>query len=111
MVPYHVINMCTGDLGYAAAAKKYDIEVWLPSTGEYMETMSDTIATDFQARRLNIKYKDKEEKMQFAYTLNNTGATHRLLIAILDHYQQSDGSVKVPEMLRKYLGKDKINPS
>jgi len=108
-LPYHVINMCMGDLGYAAAAKKYDIEVWLPSTGEFMETMSNTIATDFQARRLNIRYKDKNGKLQFVYTLNNTGATHRLLIAILDHYQQSDGSVKVPEVLKGYLGKDKIS--
>lgn len=107
-LPYHVINMCTGDLGYAAAAKKYDVEVWLPSSGEFMETMSDSITTDFQARRLNIRYKDAEGKVQFAYTVNDTGATHRLLIAILDHYQQSDGSIKVPDVLQQIVGKSYI---
>lgn len=103
-IPYHVINMCTGDLGYAAAAKKYDIEVWLPSTGEYMEVMSNSITTDFQSRRLGIRVQKADGKKEFAYTLNDTGATHRLLPAILDHYQQEDGSVKIPEVLREYFG-------
>ena len=107
-LPYHVINMCTGDLGYAAAAKKYDVEVWLPSDKVWMETMSDSITTDFQARRLNIKVKNADGQKVPVYTLNDTGATHRLLIAILEHYQQSNGSVIVPKALRPYLGKDII---
>jgi seryl-tRNA synthetase len=104
-IPYHILDMCTGDLGYAAAAKKYDIEVWLPSTGEYMEVMSDSITTDFQSRRLNIRYQKEDGTKELAYTVNDTGATHRLLIAILDHYQQKNGSIKVPEVLRPYLNK------
>lgn len=107
-LPYHVINMCYGELGYYAAAKKYDVEVWLPSESKYMEVMSNSITTDFQARRLNIKYKDSEGKAKYAYTLNDTGATHRLLIAIIEHYQQSDGSIKVPEVLKEYVGKEYI---
>lgn len=107
-LPYHVINMCTADLGYAAAAKKYDVEVWIPSENSFVEIMSDSITTDFQSRRLGIKCKDKEGNKDFVYTLNNTGATHRLLIAIIEHYQQADGSIKVPEALRSYLNKEKI---
>jgi seryl-tRNA synthetase len=105
-IPYHVINMCYGELGYFAAAKKYDVEVWLPSEGKYMEVMSDSITTDFQSRRLNIKYKDQSGELKYPYTLNDTGATHRILIAIIEHYQQSDGSIKVPEVLRDYVGKE-----
>lgn len=104
-LPYHVINMCTGDLGYFAAAKKYDVEVWLPSAGEYMEVMSDSITTDFQSRRLNIRYKDVENNLKYAYTLNDTGATHRLLIAIIEHYQTKDGKLAVPEALQPFVGK------
>lgn len=107
-LPYRVINMCTGDLGYAAAAKKYDVEVWLPSEGTWMEVGSNSLTTDFQTRRLNIKYKNEKGDKDFAYTLNDTGATHRLLIAIIEHYQQADGTLKVPEVLRKYIGKDLI---
>lgn len=108
-LPYRVINMCYGDLGYFAAAKKYDVEVWLPSQMEYMEVMSNSITTDFQSRRLNIKYKDSDGKSRYAYTLNDTGATHRLLIAIIEHYQQADGSIKVPEALIPFVGKDIIS--
>ena len=107
-LPYHVINMCHGELGYFAAAKKYDIEVWLPSDKKYIETMSNSITTDYQSRRLGIKYKAENGETKFAYTLNDTGATHRLLIAILDHYQNEDGSVTVPEALREYVGKEVI---
>lgn len=107
-LPYHVINMCYGDLGYYAAAKKYDVEVWLPSERTYMEVASDSITTDYQTRRLNIKYKDAEGKLKYAYTLNDTGATHRLLIAIIEHYQQADGTIRVPDALRDYVGKDII---
>jgi len=108
-IPYHVINMCTGDLGYAAAAKKYDIEVWLASEGKWMETMSDSITTDFQTRRFNIKSQGDDGQKTFAYTLNDTGATDRLLIAIMEHYQQLDGSLKVPEVLKEYVGAEVIN--
>lgn len=108
-LPYHIINMCTADLGYYAAAKKYDFEVWLPTDGEFMEAGSDSITTDFQSRRLNIKYKEGDEN-KYVHTVNDTGVTHRILIAILDHYQQKDGSVSVPEVLRKYTGFDVIKP-
>lgn len=107
-IPYHVINMCTSDLGYAAAAKKYDIEVFIPSDNKYMEVMSDSITTDFQSRRLNIKYKDKDGNKNYAYTINDTAATHRLLIAIIEHYQQSDGSIKIPKALQGFFDKEYI---
>jgi seryl-tRNA synthetase len=100
--------MCTGDLGYAAAAKKYDVEVWLPSSSEWMETMSDSITTDFQARRLNMKLKQENGDKVNVYTLNDTGATDRLLIAVLDHYQQADGSVSIPKALQPYTGKTEL---
>ena len=103
-LPYQVINICTGDLGRPAAAK-YDIETWLPSEGKYRETHSTSNCTDFQARRLNIKYKDKNNKLQFVHTLNGTAfAIGRILIMILENYQQKDGSVKVPKVLQKYCG-------
>lgn len=107
-LPYHVINMCVGDLGYNAAAKKYDVEVWLPSENSFIETMSDSITTDYQTRRLNIKYKGGDGVSKYAYTLNDTGATHRLLIAIIEHYQNPDGSITVPEALVEFVGKDII---
>jgi len=107
-LPYHVINMCIGDLGYFAAAKKYDVEVWLPSENSFIEIMSDSITTDFQSRRLNIKYKDKDGNSKYAYTLNDTGVTHRILIAIIEHYQNEDGSITVPEALVEFVGKDII---
>lgn len=108
-LPYHVINMCINDLGYFAAAKKYDIEAWIPSEGEFMEVASNSITTDFQSRRLNIKYKDAEGKSKFVYTLNDTGATHRLLIAIIEHYQTAEGDLIVPEKLRDFVGKNLIS--
>ena len=107
-LPYHVINMCTGDSGYAASAKKFDVEVWIPSENTFVEIMSDSITTDFQSRRLGIKCADKDGSKDYVYTLNNTGATHRLLIGIIEHYQQADGSIKVPEALRSYLNKERI---
>jgi seryl-tRNA synthetase len=103
-LPYQVINICTGDLG-RPAAKKYDIEAWLPSEGKYRETHSSSNCTDFQARRLNIRYKDKAGKMQFVHTLNGTAfAIGRILIMIMENYQQKDGSIKVPKALQKYTG-------
>jgi len=103
-LPYQVINICTGDLGRPAACK-YDIETWLPSENKYRETHSTSNCTDFQARRLNIRYKDKSGKMNFAHTLNGTAfAIGRILIMIMENYQQKDGSIKVPKALQKYCG-------
>jgi seryl-tRNA synthetase len=103
-LPYQVINICTGDLGRPAACK-YDIETWLPSENKYRETHSTSNCTDFQARRLNIRYKDKSGKMNFAHTLNGTAfAIGRILIMIMENYQQKDGSIKVPKVLQKYCG-------
>lgn len=102
-LPYRVIQICTGDMG-AGKYKMYDIETWMPSRNSYGETHSDSNLTDWQARRLNIKYRDGSEK-KFVYTLNNTViASPRILIAILENYQQKDGSVRVPKVLQKYLG-------
>jgi len=103
-LPYQVINICTGDLG-RPAAKKYDIETWLPSENKYRETHSTSNCTDFQTRRLNIRYKDKNNKMQFVHTLNGTAfAIGRILIMIMENYQQKDGSIKVPKAIQKYCG-------
>jgi len=103
-IPYQVVQMCTADLGNPAAAK-YDIEAWIPSEGRYRETHSTSNCTDFQARRLNIRYRDKTGKLGFVHTLNGTAfATGRILITIIENYQQKDGSIKVPEVLQKYVG-------
>jgi seryl-tRNA synthetase len=102
---YRVVNVCTGDIGIIAA-KKYDIEVWM-ADGTYREAGSNSNCTDYQARRLNIKYREKEGQspVGFVHTLNNTAlATSRTLIAILEQYQQKDGSVKIPEALRPLMG-------
>ena len=102
-----VIN-CGGDLGLGQV-KKYDIETWVPSEGKYRETHSSSYFHDFQTRRLNIRYRDGSGTMQYAHSLNNTAlATPRILISILENYQNEDGSVTVPEVLRPYMGKDKI---
>jgi len=101
-IPYQVIHICTADLGNPAAAK-YDIEAWIPSEQRYRETHSASNCTDFQARRLNIRYRDKNNKLNFVHTLNGTGfAMGRTIIAIIENYQQKDGSIKVPEVLQKY---------
>jgi len=104
-LPYRVIDICSGDLGDPAAAK-YDIEAWMPGQGEYRETHSTSNCTDYQARRLNIKYKDKQsQKQEFVHTLNGTAfAIGRMLIAIIENYQKKDGSIEVPKVLQKYLG-------
>ncbi len=107
-LPYRVIDICTGDLG-DPAAKKYDIEVWLPGQDQYRETHSTSNCTDFQARRLNIRYKDKFGKMNFVHMLNGTAfPIGRIIIAIIENYQQKDGSIKVPKVLQKYTGFSKI---
>lgn len=108
-IPYQVVKMCSGDLG-APAAKKYDLEAWFPSQGKYRELTSTSTTTDFQARRLNIKYRDGD-KVEFVHILNGTAfAIGRTIIAILENYQNADGSVTIPEVLRDYVGKDKILP-
>jgi seryl-tRNA synthetase len=103
-IPYRVVQMCTGDLGFPTAAK-YDIEAFLPGQNRYRETHSTSNCTDFQARRLNIRYRDlKNKKLNFVHTVNGTAlAIGRILIAIFENYQQKDGSIKVPEALQKYL--------
>lgn len=103
-IPYQVIKMVTGDLGLPAA-KKYDIEAWMPAQNTYRETHSCSTTTDFQARRLNTKYKTKEGNTQFVHMLNGTAfAIGRTLIAILENNQQEDGSVKIPKVLQPFMG-------
>lgn len=104
-LPYRVVLLCTGDMGFSAA-KTYDLEVWLPSYGEYKEISSCSNCGDFQARRANIRYRpDAKSRPQFVHTLNGSGvAVGRTVAAILENYQQKDGSVEVPEVLRPYLG-------
>lgn len=101
-LPYQVINICTGDLGFPIA-RKYDIETWIPSEKRYRETHSTSNCTDFQARRLNIRYRKKEGNIDFVHTVNGTAFSQRPLLAIIENYQQKDGSIKVPEVLQKYL--------
>lgn len=110
-LPYRVVNIATGDMG-AGKYKMYDVEAWMPSRQAYGETHSDSNLTDWQARRLNIRYRDKSGQVHFAYTLNNTAiAVPRILIPILENYQQADGSIVVPEILRPYVGKEVIKKS
>lgn len=103
-IPYRVMNVCTGDIG-SVAAKKYDIEAWLPGQGEYREVVSCSNCTDYQARRANIRYREEPGKpTSFVHTLNSTFvATERALVAILENYQQKDGSIKIPEALIPYM--------
>ncbi len=110
-IPYRVVKICTGDLGFTAAMK-YDIEVWMPSYGRYVEISSCSNFEDFQARRANIKYKDSiKDKAQFVHTLNGSGvAVGRTVAAILENFQQADGSVVIPEVLRPYMrNREKID--
>lgn len=104
---YRVIKQCTGDLGMPAA-RKYDIETWVPSQNTYRETHSTSTCTDYQARRLNTRVK-RENGTEFVHTLNGTAfAIGRILVAIMEQYQQADGSIKIPEALRPWVGKDVI---
>lgn len=104
-IPYHVVVNCASDLGLGQV-KKYDIEAWVPSENRYRETHSCSYFHDFQTRRLNIRYKDKDGKLRFVHSLNNTAiATPRILISIIENNQQEDGSIVVPEVLQKYMGK------
>lgn len=110
-LPYRIVRICAGDLG-APAYKKYDIEAWMPgrdSAQKYGEVTSASNCTDFQSRRLNIRYRTKDNQKIFPHTLNGTAiALSRTLIAILENYQQADGSIVIPEVLRPYIGKDCI---
>ncbi len=104
-IPYRVIDICTGDLGFVAA-KKYDIELWAPGCAEWLEVSSCSNCTDFQARRTNLRYRPAgSKKPEFVHTLNGSGlALPRVMIAVLETYQQKDGSVVVPEVLRPFMG-------
>ena len=108
-LPYHVVRLCTGDLGFSSATT-YDLEVWLPQANRYREISSCSNFLDFQARRANIRFRrDAKSKPEFVHTLNGSGlAVGRTVAAILENYQQEDGSVVVPEVLRKYMGCDVI---
>ena len=105
-IPYHVVNVCVGDLG-APGYKKYDIEAWYPTFKTYREVTSNTNLTSFQSRRLNIRYKQGDER-DFVHTISATAATDRLIIAIMENYQQKDGSIEIPEVLRPFTGFDRI---
>lgn len=110
-LPYRVVNVCSGDLG-TVAAKKYDLEVWLPGQGKYREAASCSNCTSYQAVRSNIRYRDKPgEPAKFVHTINSTlVATERALVAILENYQRGDGSISVPAALVPYVGFEKIGP-
>ncbi len=110
-LPYRVVINCGGDLGLPQY-KKYDIEAWLPSKQDWGETHSCSNDTDYQSRRLGIKYETKDGKKEFVHTLNNTAlASPRIIIPLLEIHQQRDGSIKIPEVLRKYTGFDVIEPA
>ncbi|ONI82029.1 serine--tRNA ligase [Saccharothrix sp. ALI-22-I] len=108
-VPYRVIDTAAGDLG-TSAARKFDCEAWIPTQQAYRELTSTSNCTTFQARRLNVRYRDENGKPQIAATLNGTLATTRWIVAILENHQQADGSVVVPEALRPFLGMDVLKP-
>ena len=112
-IPHRVVNICTGDLGFVAA-KKYDIELWAPGCDEWLEVSSCSNCTDFQARRANIRYRPAARgKPELVHTLNGSGlALPRVMIAVLENYQQADGSVVIPDVLRPYMGGiDRLAPS
>ena len=104
-LPYRVVELCTGDLGFSSA-KTYDLEVWLPGQGTYREISSCSNCEDFQARRAQIRYRpEKKGRTVYVHTLNGSGlAVGRTLVAVLENYQQKDGTVAVPEVLRPYMG-------
>ncbi len=108
-IPYRTVVNCGGDVGLGQV-KKYDIELWVPKEGKYREISSASYFHDFQTRRLNIRYKDSEGVLRYAHSLNSTAIpTPRILVSLIENYQQADGSVKVPDALVKYFGKDKIS--
>lgn len=107
-IPYRVVLLCGGDLGFSSA-KTYDIEVWMPSYGRYVEISSCSNFEDFQARRAGIRFRDKDGSLKYVHTLNGSGlAVGRTVAAIMENYQQADGSIKVPDALRPYMGREVI---
>ena len=107
-IPYHVVELCSGDIGFSSA-KTYDIEVWMPSENRFREISSCSNCLDFQARRMGLRFKNAQGKQEYVHTLNGSGlAVGRTFAAILENFQQADGSVVIPEALRPYFGKDKI---
>ena len=107
-LPYRALNLCTGDMGFASQ-KTIDLEVWVPSQNKYREISSISNCGDFQARRASIRFRNKEGKIEFAHTLNGSGlAVGRTVVAILENYQQKDGSVQIPEILWPYMGGMKV---
>ena len=108
-IPYRVVLLCTGDMSFTSA-KTYDIEVWMPAQNKYREISSCSNCTDYQARRANIKFRrDNKSKPEFVHTLNGSGiAVGRTVAAILENYQQADGSVKIPKALIPYMGVEEI---
>ncbi len=107
-IPYHTVLNCGGDLGLGQV-KKYDIELWVPKENTYREISSASYFHDFQTRRCNIRYKDTEGKLKYAHSLNCTAIpTPRILVSLIENYQQADGSIKLPEILHKYMGKGEI---
>jgi seryl-tRNA synthetase len=106
---YRIVQICTGDIGFAST-KTYDIEAWAPGSGEWLEVSSCSNCGDFQARRANVRYRPAPEaKPQFVHTLNGSGlALPRIVIAIMENYQQADGSIAVPEVLQPYMGMNVI---
>ncbi len=110
-VPYRTVQLCTGDLGFTAA-ESYDIELWAPGCQEWLEVSSCSNCTDFQGRRANVRFRRQEgARPEFVHTLNGSGlALPRVMIAIIEHYQQADGSIVVPDVLRPYTGFDRIGP-
>ncbi len=107
-IPYRVVNVAAGDLG-ASAAKKYDIEAWFPGQERYREITSTSNTTDYQSRRLKIRFKDDGGKNRLVHTLNGTAVTGRALIALVENHQQADGTIRIPEALRPYTGFDVID--
>lgn len=108
-IPYHTVINCGGDLGMGQV-KKYDIELWVPKEGKYREISSASYFHDFQTRRLNIRYRDMDGKSRYAHSLNSTAIpTPRILVSLVENFQQADGTIKVPEVLSKYFGKEVIS--
>ena len=110
-IPHRVLELCAGDLGFQSA-KSYDVELWSPASGEWLEVSSCSNCTDFQARRANIRFRrERTSRPEYVHTLNGSGlALPRVIIAILESYQQADGSVEVPKVLRPYLGQEVLEP-
>ena len=109
-LPYRVVQLCTGDAGFSSA-KTYDLEVWMPSYGRYVEISSCSNCEAFQARRANIRFRDTDGKLKFVHTLNGSGlAVGRTVAAVMENYQQADGSIAIPEALKAYMGCEIASP-